>query len=319
MDDKTFEIRRYSEADMAAWNDFVAISRQGTFLFNRGYMDYHRDRFADHSLMFYLNGKIFALLPANVDDTTHTLYSHQGLTYGGLITDSQATASLVADLFVQLNAYLRQHGIRRVVYKPMPWIYQRQPAEEDLYALTNVCHARLAVRNISSTVLTHDPVKWRRDRRYNANKSASEGVVVEQDNTALPQFWSILEDNLKTSHNTSPVHTLTEMQRLQAVFPDNIKLYVARHQNNVVAGTLVYVSPQVAHTQYISASPEGKAIHALDLMFRHVFADYNDTPCIDFGISNEDHGRYLNRGLIFQKEGFGGRGVCYDWYEYIIE
>lgn len=317
--DAHFEIRRYSETDKADWNNFVSTSRQGTFLFDRGYMDYHRDRFADHSLMFYINGKIFALLPANVDVTTHTLYSHQGLTYGGLLTDSHATASLVADMFVQLNEYLRLQDIRRVVYKPMPWIYQRQPSEEDLYALTNVCHARLTVRNISSSVLTRDPVKWRRDRRYKANKAAAMGIVVEQDNCALPQFWSILEANLAANHNTTPVHTLAEMQHLQALFPDNIKLYVARHQDNVVAGTLVYVSPQVAHTQYISASPEGKDRHALDLVFRQVFNDYKDTPCIDFGISNEDHGHYLNRGLIFQKEGFGGRGVCYDWYEYIIE
>lgn len=315
----TYEIRRYGDADKAEWNNFVASSRQGTFLFCRDYMDYHRDRFVDHSLMFYLNDKLFALLPANVDSEERTLYSHQGLTYGGLLTDSRATASLVADLFAQLNAYLRQQGIKMVVYKPMPWIYQRQPSEEDLYALTNVCHARLAVRNISSAVLTRDPVKWRRDRRYKANRAAAMGIVVEKDAAALSQFWPILEANLALCHDTKPVHSLGEMQRLQAQFPDNIKLYVARHDGDVVAGTLVYASQQVAHTQYISASPEGKDLHALDLVFRQVFDDYRDTPCIDFGISNEDRGRFLNRGLIFQKEGFGGRGVCYDWYEYDLE
>jgi hypothetical protein len=29
-------------------------------------------------------------------------------------------------------------------------------------------------------------------------------------------------------------------------------------------------------------------------------------------------GRYLNNALIFQKEGFGGRGIVYEIYEYNI-
>ena len=39
----------------------------------------------------------------------------------------------------------------------------------------------------------------------------------------------------------------------------------------------------------------------------------------DFGISTEQGGRYLNEGLIFQKEGFGARTVVYDTYELNIE
>ena len=32
--------------------------------------------------------------------------------------------------------------------------------------------------------------------------------------------------------------------------------------------------------------------------------------------STEQMGHLLNVSLIFQKEGFGGRGMCYDIYEY---
>ena len=34
----------------------------------------------------------------------------------------------------------------------------------------------------------------------------------------------------------------------------------------------------------------------------------------DFGISTENGGEFLNQGLIFEKEGFGARSVCYDVY-----
>jgi hypothetical protein len=75
------EILRYSPEHASDWDAFVDNSRNGTFLFRRGYMDYHADRFADHSLMAVSSGKLMAVLPAN--EAEGTLWSHQGLTYGG--------------------------------------------------------------------------------------------------------------------------------------------------------------------------------------------------------------------------------------------
>lgn len=311
-----FEIKRYTDSDKAAWNNLVETSRQGTFLFNRDYMDYHRDRFHDFSLMFYDKGRLAAVLPANVD--RDTLWSHQGLTYGGLLTSDDVTAVDVIDMFSIMNRSLKENGIHHVVYKPMPWIYQRQPSQEDLYALTYTCHANLTARYISSSIKMADPVKWRYGRRYDANKAEASGITIEQDNDAMPDFWDVLDNNLAENHNTKPVHTLEEMRLLQAAFPENIKLYVAKYEGAVVAGSVVYVTPQVVHTQYISANGLGKRLHALDLLFRKVFEDFKDAGYFDFGNSNEEHGRVLNSGLAFQKEGFGGRGVCYDWYEYYI-
>lgn len=43
------QIRKYTPADKAQWDKFVETSRNGTFLFRRDFMDYHADRFADHS------------------------------------------------------------------------------------------------------------------------------------------------------------------------------------------------------------------------------------------------------------------------------
>lgn len=309
-----FEFRRYAPSDAPVWDGFVESSRQASFLFLRGYMDYHRERFADHSLMVYRDGRLCALLPANMDDDG-TLWSHQGLTYGGLVTHSGATAGAMLDMVSELNAHLRAGGFRRVVYKPVPWIYCSQPAEEDLYAITQVCEARLCVRNLSAAVDMQCPVKWRHDRHYNANKAARNGIVVAQDNGALPEFWSVLDANLMDTYGARPVHTLEEMTRLAIAFPSHILLYVARWQGRVVGGVVVYVMPRVVHTQYISATPEGKRLHAVDALIRAIMEQWR-RRCryFDFGTSNEDHGRTLNRSLIAQKEGFGGRGVCYDWY-----
>ena len=75
------EIMRYEGSMAARWDELVSSSRNGTFLHQRGYMDYHSDRFTDCSLVALREGKPCALLPACID--SDVLYSHRGLTYGG--------------------------------------------------------------------------------------------------------------------------------------------------------------------------------------------------------------------------------------------
>ena len=80
---KTFEIIKYSKEHFDIWNNFVAKSKNGTFLFHRDFMDYHQDRFDDYSLLIFKKEKLIAIFPANKIDKI--LYSHQGLSYGGLV------------------------------------------------------------------------------------------------------------------------------------------------------------------------------------------------------------------------------------------
>lgn len=311
------EVRRYTDDLKDEWNAFVERSRQGTFLLDRNYMDYHRDRFHDHSIVVCDDDKLLALLPANLSDGV--LWSHQGLTYGGLITDERATAENVCNVFEEINKFLAGENIHKVVYKPIPWIYHRLPSEEDLYALFKVCNASMPVRYISSVIFLDDPLKWRHDKHYGANKARNCGIEVRQDDSYMAEFWKVLESNLMSAHHVKPVHTLAEILRLKASFPKQIKLYVALLNGEVVGGSLLYVTRQVVHSQYISATSEGKHLHAIDAIFRKVLTeDFKGWRYFDFGMSNEDHGHFLNEGLISQKEGFGGRGVCYDWYSWNI-
>lgn len=308
------EIRRYRREDKELWNSFVNKARNATFLFDRNYMDYHADRFDDNSFMFYHKGKLKAVLPANV--AGDTLYSHQGLTYGGLLLDKKATVEDVLECFDSLNSWLRENGISKVVYKALPWIYQQYPSEEDLYALTWKCKAQLISRNIASTIVTDNKLKFAESRKSGIRKALSLNIEVGESND-VDGFWHVLEDNLGNRYNAKPVHTANEMKLLMSRFPNNIRLYVAKMNGEIVGGTLIYVTPQVVHTQYISASVEGKKHGALDLLFDYIINKvYANCRYFDFGKSTEQGGAYLNEPLIFQKEGFGGRGVCYDWYQW---
>jgi len=309
-----FEIVRYSVGQEATWNQFVSHSKNGTFLFDRNYMDYHSDRFEDNSLMIYRKGKLYSLLPAN--KIGNVLYSHQGLTYGGMIMNDKVTVAESMDMFRLLNVYLKESSFEKVIYKPVPFIYHQHPAQEDLYALFRTTNTKIIGRNISSTIIQSDKIKFIESRKSGIRKALSNGITVRQSSD-LSTFWEILDTNLKNKYGVAPVHTLSEIQLLQSRFPQNIKLYMAYKDDIALGGTLLYITKQVVHTQYISASVEGKDLGVLDLLFDCLInREYTNYPYFDFGQSTEQMGNLLNESLIFQKEGFGGRGMCYDIYEY---
>lgn len=312
-----FTIVRYSAEHRTAWDAFVKKTKNATFLHLRGYMDYHHDRFLDHSLLFFRNGELYALLPANLQ--AHTLFSHQGLTYGGLLMDNRCTAAAILQLFVELNDYLRQQQICHVVYRPTPWIYHQQSAEEDLYALFAACNAQLTSREISSAIALQQPISWKRDRKHGVNKARNNGVFIEQSDD-YEAFWPVLTSNLQRCYGVKPVHSLQEICLLHSRFPNEIKLYVARNADGAVCGgTVLYVTPQTVHAQYISANSEGKHFGAIDAIYDRILRhDFKGWTFFDFGKSTEHEGRYLNENLIYQKEGFGARAVCYDTYEWDI-
>jgi len=277
-------------------------------------MDYHADRFVDHSLMVYRNGSLYALLPANASGDA--IVSHGGLTYGGLVMSSKCSASGVLEVFDAINDKLRSEGFSRVVYKAIPWIYHYLPAEEDLYALTNHCHAQLIIRDISSAIVRPQTLAFTESRKSGLRKAIRSGLTVRESQD-VDAFWPILHENLTTKYGVQPVHSADELKLLQSRFPEEIKLWMVYQNEKPLGGTLLYLTRQVLHTQYISANHEGKSSGAIDLLFHVLINDvYKDYLFIDFGKSTVSDSAQLNYQLIFQKEGFGARAVCYDTYEW---
>ncbi len=334
------QIRRYTPQDQKAWDEFVRGSKNGTFLFERAYMDYHSDRFHDHSLMASdSKGKLLAVLPANEVKADAAFYSHQGLTYGGFVLHKRVHAAEVLQLFDLTIDYLRQQGFRTWHYKPVPTIYHRMPSQEDEYALFRH-DAVLEVCNLSCSL----PLQVDQDmqlaadasRRHRRQQAEFSGLRLLTGGKELPadealrRFWPIMEQNMMARYGARPVHTLDEMLLLQQRFPQQIRCYLvtapavaldpaADADATVdVAGEVLFVSQQVAHAQYGHASQQGREVSALDFLYLTLIDRFRDQePDIryfDFGTSNEQGGRILNESLIAQKEGFGGRGIAYKTY-----
>lgn len=309
------EIKKYNISDKQCWNEFIEKSRIDTFLFNRDFMDYHSDRFQDYSFLILRKGVLSGVMPGNVVD--NVFYSHQGLTYGGLVTSPKMSTTDVMQSFSLINKELRLKGIAEVIYKPVPGIYHLIPSQEDVYALYRLGAIKIGC-NISSTIFQTNKIPFIESRKSGIRKAKKENVTVREFYD-LEAFWEVLEENLMNTHGKKPVHSVDEMIELKSKFPSQIRLFCAICNNEVVGGSLLFIMKKVVHVQYISANEKGKALGVIDLLFDEIINKlFPDIPTFDFGQSTEQMGNYLNENLIFQKEGFGGRGIVYDIYKYSI-
>lgn len=309
------EVRPYTGSDRERWDTFVRDAKNGHFMFMRDYMEYHAARFDDHSLLFEEKGKLVALLPANSE--RHTLLSHGGLTFGGIVSGSGMTTSQMLKVFSALQNYCREHGFSNVVYKAIPYIYSCLPAQEDLYALY-VHQARLVRRDVSASLVQDGRPDYSSRQKRNINKARRQSYSV-QENPDYTAFWSLLNQVLSGRHGVHAVHTLDEIQRLAGSFPRNIRLFEVRDADgNLLAGTLLYISNRVVHTQYLANSDAGRKTGALDYLIDELVNLFRDKRYFDFGISTTDAGLVLNEGLCTHKEGFGARAVVHDFYELAV-
>src|SRR5215470_16398705 len=94
----------YQDKYKQVWDQFISRSKNGTFLFCRDYMEYHADRFVDYSILFFDTDQLIAVMPANVDGDT--LVSHNGLTFGGIISDSKMKMAVMLEVFNVLREHL---------------------------------------------------------------------------------------------------------------------------------------------------------------------------------------------------------------------
>ena len=309
-------VARYSAEHKSLWDDFVRSSKNGVFLFERNYLEYHADRFPDHSLLFFDDAdRLLAVLPATLKEDV--LSSHAGLTFGGFVSNATMKVELMLEVFEATRLYLQERGVAKVVYKAIPHIYHQLPAEEDLYVLFRY-DARLLRRDVSSTLQMNQRPPFSKGRRY-AIKAGRKHSIEVKASLDFSTFMSIEEHVLGTKYGVAPVHTAAEIGLLAERFPENIKLFAAYRQE-MLAGVIIYESAQVAHAQYIGVSEEGQRIGGLDLIMDHLIGvHYADKKYFDFGISTEDNGKYLNQGLIKNKQSFGGRAVAYDCYEMNVQ
>jgi hypothetical protein len=303
------------EPSMASdWDRFVKASRNGTFLLERGFMDYHADRFTDCSLIFQRRNAPIAILPMSLHREGRQWRSHGGLTYGGLILGDGATILEVMEVFECLESRALAAGVESALYTPIPSIYHRYPSEEDRHALFHHA-AALEASSLDTVIDLRAPLGLNRLRRRLARRARQAGLSVGREHDPA-EFHGMLCANLSERHDTSPAHSAAEMSLLQSRFPERIALWCVRASDGeLLGGTWLFDCVRCVHAQYIASTARGRELGALDLLFESLLERCGERArYFSFGISNEDGGRRLNEGLFRHKTMFGGRGIACETY-----
>mgnify|MGYP000064128382 FL=1 len=310
---KNLSVKQYHESNYKQWNTFVGQAKNATFLFHRDFMEYHKERFEDYSLMVFENEKLVAILPANRAEDT--VFSHQGLTYGGLVYNEQIKLSDVLAIFQSVLFFLKRNAIEKLHLKTIPFIYHTKPAQEIEYALF-LAEAQLVRRDSLSVIDLSKENPISKIRKRGIQKGINNGLIIKEV-TDFEPFWNeILIPNLDLKHNAKPVHSLMEITKLKTLFPENIRQFNVYFNDKIVAGTTIFESENVAHCQYISKFEGAENLGSLDFLYSFLIKEiFAKKPFFDFGISNEAQGKKLNEGLSYWKESFGASTIVHDFYE----
>ena len=310
---KNYTVRLYQENDYKNWNAFIGQAKNATFLFHRDFMEYHNDRFHDYSLIVLDGEKWVAVLPANVVD--NEVFSHQGLTYGGLVYNEKVKLASVIEIFRSLLLFLNDNKMEKLQLKLIPSIYHQKPAEELNYALF-LAEAELIRRDSMAVLDLSKPYTISKTRKECIRRGKRNNLIIKEE-LNFKLFWEdVLEPNLDKKYQAKPVHTIAEIEMLQRKFPNNIRHFNVYQDNKIVAGTTVFISENVAHPQYISGMGNKNELGSLDFLYHHLITSvFKEKRFFDFGISNEEQGKKLNEGLVFWKESFGASIIVHDFYE----
>jgi hypothetical protein len=307
-------IKQYESKYFDEWNAFISKAKNASFLFHRDFIEYHSDRFQDYSLLIFEKEKLIGVLPANQVETT--VYSHQGLTYGGLVYGEQTKLASVIAIFSAILLFLNQNGIEEMLIKTIPSIYHTKPSEEIQYALF-LADAKLTQRDTLAVIDLLQKNTVAKGRKSSLKKAMQNDLVIKEESD-FEQFWNtILIPNLSGRHNAEPVHSLEEIVRLKELFPDNILQFNVYHNDAIVAGATIFESGAVAHCQYISKFEEtNQSLSSLEFLFDFlIHKRFAKKRFFDFGSSNKNQGKKLNVGLVYWKESFGASTIVHDFYE----
>ncbi|EDO9235950.1 GNAT family N-acetyltransferase, partial [Campylobacter coli] len=209
------------------------------------------------------------------------------------------------ECFEVLKEYMKENNFKKLIYKSIPYIYHKIPAQEDLYALFRN-KAELFRVDCSTTIDLQNVLKMS-DLRKRCIKKAQKNKVEITSSEDFNIFLILLNSVLQKQHGVNAVHSVEELKLLYSRFPQNIKLFVAKFNGEIIAATLVFIYENLVHTQYLAANEKAREIGALDLLIKTLMDEFaKSKKYFDFGISTENGGEFLNHGLISQKEGFGG-------------
>ena len=296
------------------WDAFVENdSINGTFLQSRIFLNYHKNRFQDSSLILSNSGNIMAVSPAAVMniDGEKTFYSHPGSTFGGIILSK--TSNNIDDIEKVVDCLIKycvENSFKKIILKNTGAFFCNGNIDLLDYILFE--HGFTNYEELSFCLdyskITNIIANFKSKTRNLYNKSLKFGLNLKQiySKEDIVSFYSILCKSL-LKYQTKPVHSLEEIFDLQERLKDKIVFYGVFYQGKMIAGSMVFIINNIFHTQYLAADSDYLFTQPMDFLDANLILEGSKMKCkgFSFGISTEKNGSYLNRNLAKYKEGFG--------------
>lgn len=308
-----------------AWEDIVLETGRYPSVLSQRFLQYHKDRFNDQSLVFVdsESNYVHGVLPAaeHISDKK-LVVSHPGTTFGGLLTRNSAPSSLW-QMFIEAVHQFRNRGYSHFLYKPVPSIFSIQPDETDIrIGFSYGTPQRL---DLWSVINLTTRFRFHQKRRASIKAALRKGVSIRiaESEVDWENFYSILLSTLQDRHGAKPVHSLHELLELNNRLGKGSTLWLAEDKDNaLIAGTwIIDYGQNVWHTQYISSSPKGRSLSAVDALLAHVIDIAMKQQCriFSFGINTQADGWSYNETLMKQKLRFGGGLVLHPHFNFDLD
>ena len=313
-----FTVKKYDQNDYKIWNDFIAQAKNATFLFHRDFMEYHKDRFEDFSLLVYQDEKLISILPAN--KVANAIYSHQGLTYGGLVSIAKVKGEKVEAVLDVVLSFLKENSFETFYYKPIPNFYFPEGNNEiDFFLFKRGAVLDRKEMNLAVNLELSLQISKSKLKHFRRIEDLDLDIMEEED---FNPFWEkILEPRLLEKFNVKPVHTKEEILFLKQNFHENIRQYSVYQNDEIIAGITIFETENVVKSQYGATSKKGEEVRALDFLFINLIEKYkrNGKRFFDMGIVNEENESGYHSGLLKQKEELGCTVYNQDFYKIEIK
>ena len=155
-----------------------------------------------------------------------------------------------------------------------------------------------------------------KDKRKNINRAKKNGVLIEElsDRKLIPLFYDLLNETY-----TKRKQPLEDISHFEAVFDILVpkmmaKFFLAKFDNEYIAGRLVLAYKDTVYDWYTGSSKKIKSLYPNDLLVWHIldWGSENGFKVFDFGGGGTSE--QSSEGWVKFKKRFGGKPISYGRY-----
>jgi len=308
----SIKVKKFINENTTIWDNFINSSNNGALFHYRSFLNYHENiQFEDHSLLFYKDDKLIAILPAAIKEDY--FISHPGISFASFIYQDKLSFIDSNDIVVQFLHYVSQLDYKHIRITLSPSCYSNAVSDYIEFCLysNGFEYQKIELSNIVELGENFEDLynTYKSSSRQAHRKAERSDISVKQSDN-FDEFYDILCNNLALRHNVFPTHTLSELKKLKKLFPKKINLFSAELDGEIIGGVINFICNQnTVLAFYISHKSDFQNFRPLNIIFSNIFqwAITNHYKYYDFGLVTVNG--EPNLSLARFKESFGATGT----------